>query len=293
MPTREPIVNTLIPQKVEQPIPTRTISTKPPKVQIKDQTTTIKEDTAASVSEESVKLSPELSALARKEQAFRQREQAMKDRELLFEEKLKKADQFDKLKDKLSSKDYSEAEALGLNYDEYVQYKVDKLNGEDPQASKIKELEDKITALQKGTEESAAQAYEDTVKEYKKEIGALIESNPDYPSIKHLKREDAVLQLILDSWEQDGEEVTIAQAAKDIENYLKEEAKKWEPLLKTPDEGAEKKALPLPKTGLKTLTQQITAGSETRPLKSLQFLSESERYAEARRRVLERREKGK
>lgn len=292
MPTREAITNTIIPQKVEQPIATRIVSTRPPKPQIKDQELPIKEDAAASAPEASVKLSPELSALARKEQAFRQREQTIKDRELLFEEKLKKAEQFDKLKEKLSAKDYSEAESLGLNYEEYAQYKVDKLNGEDPQSAKIKELEDKITALQKGTEESAAEAYESTVREYKKEISALIESNPDYPSIKHLKREDAVLQLILDSWEEDSEEVTIAQAAKDIENFLKEEAKRWEPLLKSSEvDGVEKR--PLPKPGLKTLTQQITAGSETRPHKSLQFLSESERYAEARRRVLERREKGK
>lgn len=292
MPTREAIVNTLIPREVEKPIPTRTVSTRAPK--IVDQAATIKSEPAAvsATTEESVKLSPQLSALARKEQAYRQREQALKDREKDLEQKLKDAESFQNLKKKLSEKDFSEAEALGLTYDEYTKYKVDKLNGEDPAKAELNALKAEVEALKKGKADSDTQAYEDTVKEYKKEISTLIETSSDFPSVKQMKREDAVLQLILDSWEEDGEEVTIAQASKSIEEFLKEEAKQWEPLLKRSEPVSEEKTLPPPRTGMKTLTQQVTAGSEKRPLKSLQFLSESERYAEARRRVLERREKG-
>lgn len=303
-PTLEAIAKPIIPQKTDPLIPTRVVSTRAvarvqpqPQTQNTDQPLTNRSEPAAesATTEESVKLSPQLSALARKEQAYRQREQALKDREKQVESDLDDARKYKELKAKLTVKDFSEAEALGLNYEEYTKYKVDKLNGENPQEQAIKKLEAEIEALKKGKEESAAQAYEDTVREYKKEISTLIETSSDFPSIKHLKREDAVLQLILDSWEQDGDEVTIAQAAKDIEEFLKEEAKQWAPLLKTPEAtvvAEEKKTLPPPKPGLKTLTQQITTGSEKRPFKSLQQLSESERYAEARRRVLERREKG-
>jgi hypothetical protein len=209
-------------------------------------------------------------------------------------DKLKDAEQFQSLKTKLSAKDYSEAEALGLNYEEYAQYKVDKLNGEDPKEQRVKALEDEIIALKKGREESAQQAYDDTVKEYKKEISALTLNTPEFASLKG-KYEEHILQNILDSWEEDGEEVTIAQSAKDTLEFLKNEKAELDALFKKPDEeeiGAEEKVLPAPKTGLKTLTQQLTVDSEKRPLKSLQFLSESERYAEARRRVLERRQKG-
>jgi hypothetical protein len=298
MPTREAIANTIIPQKVEAPIPTRTVSTRStPRPQNTDQVSTNRSDPAAASAptEESVKLSPQLSILARQEQKIRERERVLKEREKSVEADLAEAQKYKELKAKLTAKDYSEAEALGLNYDEYTKYKVDKLNGEDPNQEAIKALTDKIAALEKGKEEDAAQAYEDTIKEYKKEISALTASTPEFQSLKG-KYEEHILQNITDSWETDGEEVTIAQSAKDVLEYLKGEKAELDSLFKTPEvtkeAGAEKQSLPPPKSGLKTLTQQITTGSEKRPLKSLQHLSESERYAEARRRVLERREKG-
>lgn len=298
MPTREAIVNTLLPQQVEKPIPTRTVSTGyKAKPQNTDQPTTIRSDPAAApaTTEESVKLSPQLSALARKEQAFRQREQALKDREKQVAEDLELAKKYKELKEKLSAKDFSEAEALGLNYEEYTKYSVDKLNGEDPNQAALKKLTDEIEALKKSQEESATQSFDDTVKEYKKEISSLTASNPEFQSLKG-KYEEHILQNILDSWETDGEEVTIAQSAKDVLAHLKAEKEELDSLFKAPEKAQEvveeKQSLPPPKPGLKTLTQQITTGSEKRPYKSLQHLSESERYAEARRRVLERREKG-
>lgn len=305
MPTQQAIVSTNIPKDVPKPIPVRTVSTRPQKINT-DQQIINRSDAAEPAPEESVKLSPQLSAIARKEQAVRQRELALKAREEEMEAKLKDADQFSSLKTKLSAKDYSEAEALGLDYDAYTQYKVDKLNGEDPKEQKLKLLEDKIAALEKGKEESTVQAYEDTVSDYKKEIKNLVQSDKAFEAIKHLERDDAVLQLVLDEFEENGwtdkdgktlsAEEVIKKAAMDVNAYLKEEAKKWEPLLRKSEpeeEPVEEKKMPpaLPKTGLKTLTQQLTAGSEKRPAKSLQHLSEAERYAEARRRVLERQER--
>ena len=296
MPTREAIVNTVLPREVEKPIPTRTVSTRSvPRPQNTDHPNTVRTEAAAepAVTEESVKLSPQLSALARKEQAYRQREQALKDREKALEDKLKDAEQFSSLKTKLSAKDYSEAEALGLSYEDYTKYSVDKLNGEDPNQVAIKKLSDEIETLKKDKEEAAAQAFDDTVKEYKKQIGILATTNPEYSGFKG-KYEEHILQYILDAWE-DGVEVTIEESAKEVVAHLKAEKAELDQLFKSPEvakEAGAEKTLPPPKPGLKTLTQQITTGSEKRPLKSLQYLSESERYAEARRRVLERREKG-
>lgn len=299
MPTHEAIVNTAIPKEVEKPIPVRVITTRVPKAKVPtengDQPTTSGSDVSAAAESaapaESVKLSPQLSAFARKEQAFRQREQALKEREKTLESKLADAEKFSQLKTKIGTKDFSEIEALGLNYDEYSQYLVNKLNGEDPQTQAYKKLESEIQELKKNTEEKATREYEETVSEYRKEITALVASDPNFSSVKELKREDAVLQLILDSWEEDGTEISIQQAATDIEEYLVAEAEKMASLTKVKSKFGElaAKRLPPPKPGLKTLTQQVVVGSEKRPQKSLQHLSESERYAEARRRVLERR----
>lgn len=297
MPTHEAVVNTIIPKTVEQPIPTRTVSTKAKVVTFLANTgqDTINKSPAAESAppEESVRLSPQLSALARKEQAFRQREQALKDREKALEAKLAGGDKYEALKAKMSAKDYSEAESLGLSYEEYTKYVLDKQGGTDPNAEKLKALEAEIQALKKGTEESAASQYEETVAEYKKEITKLVAENPEFSSIKGIKGgEESVMQLILDSFEEDDDELTVHEAATLVEQQLVERGKIYASLPKLKTEGNTEKVLPRPVVG-KTLRNDMTVSSETAPRKSLQGLSEAERYAEARRRVLERREKGK
>lgn len=303
MPTREPIVNNLIPREIEKPIPVRTISTRTgPRPFINQETPNVGVSTADSVpTAESVKLSPQISALARKEQAFRQREQAVKEREKALDARLADADQYSQLKAKISAKDYSAAEELGLTYEEYTKYLLDKQSGENPEDLRFKAMEDEIQALKKSKEESAAQEYEDTVAEYHKELKTLADSDPQFSKVKKFKETDSegkevtgidvALKLILDSWEEDGTEVTIEQALKDTELFFNEQATKWSALRDEPKEEQSAKTLPPPKIGSKTLTQQMQAtGIEKKPAKSLQYLSESERYAEARRRVLERRQ---
>lgn len=299
MPTREAIVDSVIPREVERPIPIRVITTRTPKkaepAANPDQQTTIRNDEVAAAASatpaESVKLSPQLTALARKEQAHRHREQALIAREKELEEKLKRADKFSTLEEKLKAKDYSEAEALGLSYEGYTEYLLNKQNGEKPENQAFKALADEVSALKKSKEESADQEFQETVSEYRKEVGALVASDARFISVKEDKQEDAVLQLILDSWEEDGKEVTVEQAAQDVEDFIVAEATRYSGFtkIKARSQEADKKALPPPKPSLKTLTQQVVVGAEKRPQKSLQHLSESERYAEARRRVLERR----
>lgn len=294
MPTREQVTNVIVQPKEIAPIPERIVQTRAvPRTQIPHQAITTEAPPVAesTTPEESVKLSPQLSAIARKEQAFRQREATLKQREKDLEAKLAKADQFDQISTKFAAKDYSEAEKLGLNYQEFTKYELDKLGAEDPQAKALKKLEAEIQALKTTQEESISQGFEETVSEYKKEILKAVTDNPEFSSIKELKREDAVLQLILDSWEEDKEEVTVEQACKDIEEFLIEQGKRFSALPKLKPAPVEERKLPPPRPTVKTLTNQMQPqGNEARPTVSLQTLSESERYAEARRRALARRQ---
>ncbi len=296
MPTREAIVDSVIPREVEKPIPVRTISTRTVSRAPSEQSLNIESVPAAAPAEpaESVRLSPQLSALARKEQAFRQREQALKQREKDVEDRLAEAEKFTQFKSKLSTKDYSEAEALGLDYEGYTQYLLNKQAGVNPETERLKPLEDKVSSLEKKLEENASKQFEETVADYRKEITAYVGSTPGFEGLKDPESQKAVLQLILDDFE-DGVETSIEDAAKDVKAYLAEEAKRLSIFLEKPkvEEQApeEKRQLPPPtKTqGLKTLTQQVTTGADAAPLKSLQHMSESERYAEARRRALAKR----
>lgn len=304
MPTQEAISDSIIPKTIDKPIPTRTVQTRArPLPQVTGQPVISNSATEESVAtpEESVKLSPQLTALARKEQAYRQKEQALKEREKLVEAKLLEAEKFETLKQKISAKDFSEAEALGLNYEDYVKFQLDKQGEIDPRDTAIKELKAEIDAIKKGSEESAASLYEETIAEYQKEISKAVTSDPRFSSVKELegitgvKGEQAVLQLILDAFEEDEEQLSVQDAAQAIEDYVMSFGQKFTTLSKlkqaTPEVETPQRVLPRPMVGT-TLTNDMTAGSDKRPYKSLQKLSEAERYAEARRRVLERRQKG-
>lgn len=303
MPTREAIVDNIIPREVEKPIPVRTVSTRSiarPQPNINQPGSIVEPRPEESANPaESVKLSPQLSALARKEQAYRQREQALKDREKALEAKLLEADQYSQLKTKISSKDFSAAEELGLSYDEYTKYKLDRVNSEDPTQQAMKKLEEEIQALKKGQEEKATKEYEETVAAYRKELASLADSKPEFAKVKAFKEMgsdgkeftgvDVATQYIVDSWNEDGEEVSIEEALKLTSEFIREKAKQWALLLdeEVPQVVDEPKALPQPK--VQTLTQHMQpSGIEKKPAKSLQHLPENERYEEARRRVIAR-----
>lgn len=291
MPTQEAIVNTIIPREVEKPIPVRTVSTILRKAN-QDQANINRTDSTPAVSgipEESLKLSGPAIALARKEQAHRQRELALKERERQVEARLADAEKFEKLRAKIGEKDFSEAEALGLNYEDYVEYKLKSTGEVDPRDQKFQEIQDEVKNLKKQQEESIQRQYEETVSEYRSEIKKLVAEKPEFSKIKKMNAEEHVLQLIIDTFEEDGTQLTVDKAAKDVEMFLTEEKKKWDALS---DEGVEaemqRPTLPRP---TRTLTNEMTAGAQTaRPQKSLQHMSDEERYAEARRRVLERRQ---
>lgn len=301
MPTREPIANTVLPQVVEKPLPIRTVTTRsaaPKQVSQntnQNQATTVETSPAAdsATTADSVRLSPAASALARKEQAFRQREQAFKQRESEFAALKEKAEKFDQLSQRLSAKDYSEAEKLGLDYDSYVKYKVEQANSDDPLAQKIAALEARLADLTKGQEETFERDYDNIVESFRGEVASLVTSNPDFSSIKALGKEgeEAALQLIIDTWEEDGKEITAEQACKDIEAELYATAEKFSkfPKLKS---AATTEEIPLSpqRPSVNTLTNgmQPPAGAPQFQ-KSLQHLPDHERYAEARRRMQARK----
>jgi len=299
MPTHEAIVNTVLPKEVEKPIPIRTVSTRPrpmPKINkdqtIKDKLDNLAEDSAGN--EESLRLSPKASIIARREAAIRQRELSLKEREKEIEEKLAKAAQFEQLKSKLDAKDYSEAEALGMNYEDYVKYTLNKTEAEDPRDKRLQELEQKLSNFEKQREESINSQFEETKAEYRQQINEIVASNPNFSKVKKMNAEEHVLQLIIDTFDEDGTSLTVTKACEMVEGFLTEEKKKWDSLTEVEQEMArrvenEKPMLPKPTIG-KTLTNEMMAGSNNRPQKSLQHLSDEERYAEARRRVLERRQ---
>ena len=223
-----------------------------------------------------VTLSPQVAALARKEQRFRQQEQALKAREEATDAKLAKIARLEAMEAKLAQKDYYE----------YSQYQINKLNGTDPNQEAIKALEAKIDKMTKSQEESTSKLFEAAVNDRRIAVNKLVETSQEFSGIKKLKAQEHVVQHILDTWEHDNIELSVEEAAKEVNSELLERAKRAAALLQ-PDAPAvdTKKQLPPLKQGLKTITNQVTTGEVTEPRKSLRFMSDSERWAEARRRA--------
>ena len=253
------------------------------------------EDTAGNP-EETLTLSPQMAALARKEQRFRQREQAVKDRETALEARNAKLSQLEAMQEKLSKKDYSGIEEL-VKYDEYTNYLIEKESNLSPEQLAVKKLADEVEALKASQKDDVAKRFDAAVQERRRAVAELVATKPEFSKIKKAKAEEAVVKHILDTWEHDSEELSPEQAAKEVEEILTERANSWKALLEedAPLETVvdEKKQLPPLRPQIKTLTNNMAASSEIkRPLKSLSNMSDTERYAEARRRAEEKIKQG-
>lgn len=236
--------------------------------------------------QESVTLSPKVSALARKEQAQRAREREIANKERTFAEKMADADKYRALTEKLKNKDYSAVDELGLNYEEIVKHELNKEAAKNPEQERVRQLEEKLSAIEKAQEENVVKEYQANQALWKQEIVKTIKENDDFSTVRDLGAEDIVLQHINDSFEEDGIELTVEQAAKEIEDALLEKAEKYASVSKIKNKVPEARVLGAPKTKVSTITQNMTTTPKTAVTsKPFHLMSESEQIAEAIRRV--------
>jgi hypothetical protein len=253
---------------------------------------TVAEPTAAP--EESVQLSPQITAIARKEHAQRKREQDFETEKKTFAQKLADADKYAALQAKIKAKDYSAADELGLNYDEYTQYLVDKQAKTNPEDERYRKVESELSELKKNQEDQTLKEYNQNQALWKQEIAKTVGDNPEFSTIKELGLEAMVLQHVNDSFEEDGIELTAEEAAKEIEAAAVERAEKFASVSKIKNRSSEPpKVLGAPKTAPKTITQGMTVSSEKASSKPFHLMSESEQIAEAYRRVQLQRTQGR
>lgn len=232
-----------------------------------------------------VTLSPQLTALARKEAKIRQQEQAFKAEKAAFEAKQTEANSLLQIKEKLAAKDFSALEALGVSYEDYANYVLNKPETEKPEFQAIKKVENDLQQMKAEQEARTAKQYEITLGQYRSEIKRLVDSNPAFSSIKELQAEEHVLQHIIDTVEEDNEVLSVEQASKEIEDFLVEDALAMSKLSKvraqtTPT--APKKTLPPPTTRqpARTLTNTASpASTEKYTGKQMQHLTPKERIA--------------
>lgn len=239
-------------------------------------------DPGQSAIKEELPLSPKLAALARKERENRHFEQKLKQEKQELESLRQKMAKYEEMEKKLTQKDYSAVDSL-INYDDWTRYKLEQGVSVTPEQEKLRQLESKLDNVEKAHQEDTDRRFKAAVDERKRAVKQL---GPEYSAIHKLQLEEAVVQHILDTFEHDGKEISVEEAAKDILEEAKRRRTLWSEAFTEPV--PEEKELPPLKPQLKTLTNQMTAGELKRPVKSYQHMTDAERWAEARRRAEER-----
>ncbi len=217
-------------------------------------------------------LSPKLVELARREKMFLKKQAELKAREdaLAAKESEYKTSYVDKKT--LTANPVQALLDAGLTHDQIVQQL---LNGQQQVDPVLSSVQAEIKALKDAQEQSKVQAaeaqkknYDNAVNQIRTDVKALVDSNPDYESIKVLEAQEAVVDLIKKQFETDGTLLSVEDASAQVEAYILEEALKMAGLNKvkaklnpvaveaSTEEPVEKK-------------QQVTLRQAPQPLKTL------------------------
>jgi hypothetical protein len=236
---------------------------------------------------QAVTLSPQLTAIARKQQALQREIQAQREKEAAWESK--KADYLPRsdLQAKFETDALGALKDLGMTYEQFNEKLLAQLNGADP----VRELRSEVEQLKKSQEDSTNKQYEATLKQYRAEADALVAKDAKaFHLITKGKHQDAIVQHIVETWQENPDQIlTVEQAAKEVEEVLRENARAAADALKELDPPAEETAAPAARKTLpppqaapqRTLTQRAEVAPAERTRGAFQHLSMNERIAQA------------
>lgn len=169
--------------------------------------------------------------------------------------------------------------ALGFTNDQLQSTVLGALST-DPRDAQIRELTKSIEELRTGqktvlsnAEQAQKTAYDNALKQIDNDVKRIVNSTDAYEAVKAMKQESAVTALIEMTFKEEGTLLTVEDAAKQVEDYLLEQAKTLTGLKKLKPVDTTQEATQTP-TDLKsqakptqiqpTLTNALSAQSKTR-----------------------------
>jgi len=203
------------------------------------------EDTPQSAPVKEPSVSSQFAALARREKALRaqaqQQDQTLKSREAAYaakeaelQAKLTSYEQGYVSKDRLKADLLGTLTEQGLSYDDITQQFLNNQNPLDPRVqSHIQKLEAKLAALEakatQGEEQaknSQAEQYQAAIKQITEDTKKLVFTDPEFEMVKATGSVKDVVELIERTFNKDGTLLTVEDAARQVEEYLVDEALK-------------------------------------------------------------------
>jgi len=167
-------------------------------------------------------LSPKFQELARKESTIRKVAAQLKQKEAeLASNYISKADLSKDLVGTLLSAGITPEALKSLFPQQPAQPQTESVNPD------IAALKAEIEALKQGKVDGDKQAYENAVKQLKRDTSNLVDSDPEFATIKAANRHGDVVELIEKNYKATGEIWTVEQAAKLVEEELRSEFAKY------------------------------------------------------------------
>lgn len=247
------------------------------------------------------KASQEWARLARQERILRAKAKEQEAKFIQREEALKAREAEASAKSELNQKGYisieelkrdilGAAEKAGLSYDEIANQMMNPVKIDPRLQAHMDRLQAKIDSLEKasieGNERATKQqqdSYNAAVKQIEIDTRNLVNSDPNFQTIKETKSVRDVVELITKTYEKDGILMTVEEAAQEVENYLVDEALKLTRIDKI------KRKLQPPQAngaGQKTSAPAATKGATQPQMKTLTNAVSSTRKLSGRERAM-------
>lgn len=228
---------------------------------------------------------PRFEALARKEkQLHRMRKEIESERQQL-KSKITEYETGYVPKQRITEDPFGVMTEAGLTYDKLTEMLLNSPNMNDPTTralfAKVKALEDKQTQAARAQEENQQRQYQDAVKQIGNEVKMLVSSNAAYETIKEMGMEEAVVELIEQTYNSEGILMDNEEACRQVEEHLLAEGERFAKLSKIQNRLKPKTEEPVSSPTTNTQSQApktITNALNAQPTKRL---SEKERIARA------------
>lgn len=236
--------------------------------------------------------------LARREKAIRikaqQQDQAMKTREAALAareaELTGKVTEFspDKYLDrsKLKRDPLQALAEAGVTYEELTQQILNQGNRDPRTDAHIEELRNEIKALRAANEETQSSIskkqtadYNAAVKQIEVDVKNLVKMDPYFETIKQTNSVSDVVELITATYEKDGILLSVEEAAKEVEDYLVDEAMKLTRIGKIKQKLAAS-------TTVKASQEQTPATKQKSQMKTLTNAASTTRQLSAKERAI-------
>jgi len=210
--------------------------------------------------------------LARKEKSLRAQARQLQEQQKSIQEQLSKSQS--EWQNRIKSDPLTVLAEAGLNHDDIANI----ILNSKPEDIELKRIKSELQSLKSNQQEqftkiqeSQKAAYEQAVKQVSREVQNLVNGNEAYETIRATKSYDAVVELIKQTYNEDGVLLSAEEASDMVEEYLTDEAMSLAKLKKIqsklapqePQEPVQKtQSNQKPQITTKTLTNSVTTSSK-------------------------------